>query len=169
MIRHLLIFAACFALGAVAVTVVRTIAHRPYAADTATPQGNPQPAPAPAADPHAGHAATPAPAADPHGGHAATPAPTADPHAGHAATPAPTADPHAGHAAAPPSAAAPPADAKPVNTVCALCGMPVNPKLGTAVYKGKVIGFGCKSCPEEFRKDPDRYGPAFLANQVIEE
>lgn len=75
------------------------------------------------------------------------------------------ADPHAGHAHAQSEA---PAEAKPVNTVCAICGMDVDPALPTAVYKGKVIGFGCKSCPEEFASDPDRYGPAALANEVVE-
>lgn len=75
------------------------------------------------------------------------------------------ADPHAGHAHAKSEA---PADAKPVNTVCAICGMDVDPKVPTAMYKGKVIGFGCKRCPAEFAADPDRYGPAALANKVVE-
>lgn len=61
------------------------------------------------------------------------------------------------------------AEAKPVNTVCAICGMKVNPKLGTALYQGKVIGFGCKSCPAKFAADPDRYGPAALEGRVVEE
>ena len=78
---------------------------------------------------------------------------------------APAADPHAGHARA--SAPAPAADAKPVNTVCAICGMDVDPKLPTAVYQGKVIGFGCRMCPPKFAKDPDRWGPAYLRNEVV--
>lgn len=77
--------------------------------------------------------------------------------------PAVPADPHAGHAAAP----AP--SGPPVNTVCAICGMAVNPKLPTAVYQGKVIGFGCSACPPRFAKDPDRYGPSALKNQIVEE
>lgn len=127
MIRHLLLFAACFVAGALTILVLRAIDHEPYAEAA--------PAAAPAVAP-------PAPAAP-------------------AAAPA---DPHAGHAAAPAAA-----DAKPVNTRCAICGMRVDPSLGTAIYQGKVIGFGCKACPEEFRKNPDRYGPAALADQVVEE
>jgi hypothetical protein len=71
-------------------------------------------------------------------------------------------DPHAGHAST--TAAA---DAKPVNTVCAICGMDVDPKLPTLEYQGKKIGFGCKMCPPKFKADPDRYGPAYLRNEVI--
>ena len=55
-----------------------------------------------------------------------------------------------------------------VNTVCAICGMTVDPKIPTALYHGKVIGFGCKACPPKFAADPERYGPAALANQVVE-
>ncbi len=88
-----------------------------------------------------------------------------EPYAAPAPAPAQPADPHAGHAQAAP---VPPADAVPVNTVCAICGMPVDPKLPTALYQGKVIGFGCKRCPSEFASNPDVYGPAALANQVVE-
>ena len=74
------------------------------------------------------------------------------------------ADPHAGHGAA----AVPTADSgKPVNTVCAICGMDVDPKLPTIQYQGKTIGFGCKMCPPKFKANPDRYGPAYLRNEVI--
>jgi YHS domain-containing protein len=62
-----------------------------------------------------------------------------------------------------------PAAGAPVNTICAICGMPVNPKLPTATYQGKTIGFGCKACPPKFAAEPDRYGPAALKNQVVEE
>lgn len=72
------------------------------------------------------------------------------------------------HAANTP-APAPAADAKPVNSVCAICGMRVNPKFGTALYQGKVIGFGCKACPAKFAANPDLYGPAAIAGQVVEE
>jgi hypothetical protein len=57
----------------------------------------------------------------------------------------------------------------PVNSMCAICGMKVNPKLGTALYQGKVIGFGCKACPSKFAANPDLYGPAAIAGQVVEE
>ena len=88
-----------------------------------------------------------------------------DPYAEAAPAPAPAADPHVGHARA--TAPVPAADAKPVNTVCAICGMDVDPKLPTAVYQGKVIGFGCRMCPPKFAKDPDRWGPAYLRNEVV--
>lgn len=78
-----------------------------------------------------------------------------------------TADSHAGHAAAP-MAAKSKAKAKPVNTVCAICGMDVDPALPTAEYKGQTIGFGCAACPPKFAKNPDRWGPAALKNQVVE-
>lgn len=65
-------------------------------------------------------------------------------------------------------ATTPTADEKPVNTVCAICGMDVDPKIPTARYKGKIIGFGCKKCPAEFAAHPDKYGPAALKNQVVE-
>jgi hypothetical protein len=46
--------------------------------------------------------------------------------------------------------------------------MPVNPKLPTAVYQGKTVGFGCKACPGQFAADPDRFGPSALQNKVVE-
>lgn len=78
-----------------------------------------------------------------------------------AATPAPATS------AATTSTAVASADAKPVNTVCAICGMSVDPKLPTATYQGKTIGFGCKMCPPRFAKDPDRWGPLYLNNEVV--
>ena len=91
-----------------------------------------------------------------------------DPHSGHrmetppAAAPAPAAAPHAAseHAAAS-------AGAKPVNTICAICGMAVDPKLPTAVYQGQVIGFGCRMCPPKFKAEPDKYGPSYLRNERV--
>lgn len=83
--------------------------------------------------------------------------------------PPPAPDPHAGHAAAEkqePAVPAPAADAKPVNTVCAICGMDVDPEIKPAVYQGKLVGFGCAACPPKFAKDPDRYGPSALRNEV---
>ena len=104
--------------------------------------------------PHAGHEGHPAPGGDYAGmvSNPLTPAgnATADAHTSHGAASAPTAD----------------AD-KPVNTVCAICGMDVDPKLPTLQYQGKTIGFGCKMCPPKFKADPDRYGPAYLRNEVI--
>lgn len=100
-----------------------------------------------------------------------------EPHADHA-----THSGHAGHTepAAAPAAAAPspvsvsPAPAaatsgskSPVNTVCAICGMDVDPKLPTAEYEGKTIGFGCRMCPSKFKADPAKYGPLYLRNEVV--
>jgi hypothetical protein len=89
-----------------------------------------------------------------------------DPHAV-AVQPPPAASAAPADAAPAPAAAAPAASA-PVNTMCALCGMEVDPAIPTALYRGKVIGFGCKACPPRFAADPERYGPAALANQVVE-
>lgn len=55
----------------------------------------------------------------------------------------------------------------PVNTVCAICGMAVDPKLPTLEYQGKKIGFGCRMCPPKFKANPDKYGPYYLRNEVI--
>lgn len=57
--------------------------------------------------------------------------------------------------------------AKTINTVCAVCGMEVDPDIPTATYQGKVIGFGCKACPAKFSANPGRYGPAALRNEVV--
>lgn len=63
MTRHLVIFAACFLVGAAIVAVVRTAGHDPYQGHVDA-RAQAAGAPAAAADPHAGHAA-PAPAAAP--------------------------------------------------------------------------------------------------------
>jgi hypothetical protein len=55
----------------------------------------------------------------------------------------------------------------PVNTVCAICGMDVDPKLPTAEYQGKTIGFGCRMCPPKFKAEPDKFGPLYLRNEVV--
>ena len=49
------------------------------------------------------------------------------------------------------------ATSRPVNTMCLV--MPDN-KIDPAVtyeYKGKVYGFCCKPCIDEFKKDPEKY------------
>jgi hypothetical protein len=81
------------------------------------------------------------------------PAPTTKPRA-----PTPVVDPHAGHTATAPAAI--------VNTICAICGMDVDPDFKPATYQGKLVGFGCAACPAKFAKDPDRYGPSALRNEV---
>lgn len=68
--------------------------------------------------------------------------------------------------AAPTSKAVP--ETKVVNTVCPICGMDVDPRLKPAEYKGHLVGFGCRACPPKFAKEPDRYGPAALRNEVVE-
>jgi hypothetical protein len=65
-------------------------------------------------------------------------------------------------AASSPGTTATAGQATPVNTTCAICGMPVDPRLPTATYQGRTIGFGCRMCPPKFQAEPDRYGPAFL-------
>lgn len=72
---------------------------------------------------------------------------------------------HSAHATA--SAASAATAEKPVNTVCAICGMKVDPSLPTLEYQGKRIGFGCRMCPPKFKADPDKYGPYYLRNEVI--
>ena len=57
--------------------------------------------------------------------------------------------------------------AAPVNTICAICGMKVDPSLPTLEYKGKRIGFGCRMCPPKFKADPDKYGPYYLRNELM--
>jgi hypothetical protein len=92
-----------------------------------------------------------------HQPYAEPPQPTApaEPH-DHQSPAAPLA-PHAGHAAG--------AAQTPVNTICAICGMDVDPELPTAAFQGKVIGFACLKCPPKFAADPQRYGPAYLRNE----
>jgi YHS domain-containing protein len=94
----------------------------------------------------------------------ADPGPASNSTVTHAATPNSTSSPqpdavaHEGHTA--------PA-VTPVNTVCAICGMEVDPELPTATFQGKTIGFGCRACPAKFKANPERYGPAALRNEVV--
>ncbi len=73
-------------------------------------------------------------------------------------------DPHATHDdhASP----TPAATATTVNTVCPICAMDVDPDIKPATYEGKLVGFGCAACPPRFAKEPDRYGPSALRNEV---
>ena len=49
------------------------------------------------------------------------------------------------------------ASAKPINTHCAVDkGDDVDPKV-TYLYQGKVIGFCCEKCIDDFKKDPEKY------------
>lgn len=56
----------------------------------------------------------------------------------------------------------------PVNTICAICGMDVDPEIETAQYQDKTIGFGCAACPPKFAANPDKYGPFALLNKEAE-
>lgn len=141
MIRNLAIFLGSFVAGALVVLVARAAWF----------------------DPHAGHEGHPTGGGDyaPMVTNPLTPpdAPAQEAEAPPAVTPA--ANPHAGHG---PAAAE--AGAQPVNTICAICGMEVDPSLPTATYQGQTIGFGCRMCPPKFKADPDRYGPSYLRNEV---
>ena len=79
------------------------------------------------------------------------------------ATTATGAGTHGAHAAA----TTKPAGKEAVNSVCAICGMNVDPQVPTLEYQGKTIGFGCKMCAPKFKADPDKYGPIYLRNEVI--
>jgi YHS domain-containing protein len=137
--KHLLLFAAAFALGTVAALAARSAWFKPY-------ENHPAAEPAAEYGPMVANPLTPAsqPAADKN-------KPSSPP-----ATPA---EPHAGHETSAP--------AKSVNTVCPICGMDVDPSLKPATYQGKLVGFGCRMCPPKFARDPDRYGPAALENKVV--
>lgn len=94
---------------------------------------------------------------------------THSPHESERATAAPS-HIHA-HASAKPDLPAPNSDlrtgAAPVNTICAICGMKVDPSLPTLEYQGKRIGFGCRMCPPKFKANPDKYGPYYLRNELM--
>jgi hypothetical protein len=145
MIRNLILFFGTFVVGAIVALVARAALFQPHAGHSGHPTGggdyasmvtNPL---TPPTSPAAAPASAPTP-----------PPPKS-----------PAADPHAGH-----GAAAPADSAKPVNTICAICGMDVNPSLPTATYQGQTIGFGCRMCPPRFKADPDRYGPSYLKNEL---
>lgn len=145
MIRNIFIFLGTFIAGALIALVARAAMFKPHAGQ----EGHPE---------KADYA--------PMVTNALAPAQTSQP-AAKTETVKPAADPHAGHAM--PTARATPTADKPVNTVCAICGMDVDPKLPTLEYKGKKIGFGCRMCPPKFKADPDRYGPYYLRNEVIKQ
>jgi hypothetical protein len=151
MTKHLFFFLAAFAIGSVVALAARSALFKPYidhsghpaSAEYAQMVDN---SAAPAADPHAGHGKAAQPALAPAATPEKAPAPAADPHAGHGAMKAPAT----------------------VNTVCAICGMDVDTSIKPASYQGKRVGFGCRMCPPKFARDPDRYGPAALRNEVVE-
>ncbi|MFO1451937.1 MAG: hypothetical protein U1F61_27480 [Opitutaceae bacterium] len=162
MIRNLTLFAVTFVAGALIALATRAAWFDPHRHAAAEPAAGGEYAPM------VSNPLTPAPSsASP----VSSPAPTI-PTTGTLSSVSPGAAtaPHAHHGASTPAAptvSPETAATAPVNTVCAICGMDVDPKLPTAVYQGKTIGFGCKMCPAKFKADPDRYGPYYLRNEVI--
>ncbi len=153
MIRHGVIFAATFILGAFIAIILRTSRHQPYAQPPMVDHASPGMPAMP------GMPAGPAAVPDHAGTHdrpSVTPAADADNGASPAATDATSATSAMGMSMATGT----------VNTVCAICGMAVDPNIPTASYQGKRIGFGCGKCPPKFAADPERYGPFALTNQV---
>lgn len=140
MIRTISIFLGTFVAGALIALVARAAFFAPHANDEAAPVGG--------------------------GDYAPMVTNTLAPANSTAKPAAPATDEHAGDGAPKTSARAEVATDAPVNTVCAICGMPVDPKLPTAQYQGKTIGFGCRMCPPKFAKDPDRWGPLYLRNET---
>lgn len=138
MIRNIFIFLGTFVAGAIIALAARAAMFKPHAEHEGHPASG------------GDYAAMVSNPLAPANTSMATPT-TADPHAGHTATAAKATDPD-----------------KPVNTVCAICGMKVDPKLPMLDYQGKKIGFGCKLCAPKFQADPDRYGPFYLRNEVIQ-
>jgi len=65
---------------------------------------------------------------------------------------------HGAHAATQPATTQAVASGKPINKFCAVeQDNPVDPKVPTVTYKGKVIGFCCEDCAPTFKKNPEKY------------
>ncbi|WP_414663729.1 hypothetical protein [Horticoccus sp. 23ND18S-11] len=141
MTRSLFIFLGTFVAGALIALVARAAMYQPHAGHESG-----------AAETSAAVSTNARPAAAPADGKTSAVKMTA---------------PAAAHAHDAPAAATAVADKTPVNAVCAICGMKVDPSLPTAEYQGKTIGFGCKMCAPKFKADPDRYGPLYLKGEVL--
>lgn len=152
MTRNVLIFIGTFVLGALAALVARAAMHKPYTAAPAAPAANEYAA-------MVNNTLAPAGATEPRSADDQAPANQHPPQHGTS-----HGEDRSAHGAGAPSPAAQDA---PVNTVCAICGMKVDPSLPTAEYQGKKIGFGCRMCPPKFKADPDKYGPYYLRNETI--
>lgn len=149
MTRNIFIFLATFVVGALAALVTRAAMFKPYSGH----EGHPPPKEYSAMVSNSLTAPS-ARAED------SMPQPDHSEHAQGGAK-APAAD-HSAHGAESESS-----PDKPVNTVCAICGMNVDPSVPTAKYQGKTIGFGCRMCPPKFKADPDKYGPYYLRNEKM--
>ena len=149
MIRHIFTFIALFVVGALAAFATRAARHQPHQEVSAHTSAE-----------HAAMVSNPLTSQKP----ATSGAAMNDAKGGTTAMKASSATTsHEGHAMATPAAKAD----GPVNTVCAICGMDVDPALPTAEYKGQTIGFGCRMCPPKFAAEPDKYGPLYLRNEVV--
>ncbi|MDO8543652.1 MAG: hypothetical protein Q7S40_24695 [Opitutaceae bacterium] len=148
MTRNIFLFLGTFVAGALIALVVRAAMFAP----------------------HVGHEGHPAAGGD-YAGMVSNPLAPANVQPREAATASSTARSAAAHenhsGAATKAVTAKTAPGKPVNSVCAICGMDVDPKMPTAQYQGQTIGFGCKMCRPKFEAEPDRYGPSYLKNEVI--
>lgn len=141
MTRNIFLFLGTFVVGALIALVVRAAKFNP----------NP------------GHEGHPAGGGD-YAGLVSNPLTPAKTDASTSAPKTPTADPHANHGAAATTSAT---AGQPVNTICAICGMAVDPTIPTVEFEGKTIGFGCKMCPPKFKANPAHYGPLYLKNEAI--
>ncbi len=144
MTRSILIFLGCFAGGALLALVVRATRFNPH--DEATPHVD-------------------------HGGSysAMVSNPLTPPKSSSSSNPAPATSGHDHRSTRAETQSDSLADrSTPVNTICAICGMPVDPSLPTAEYEGKTIGFGCRMCPPKFKAQPDKYGPAYIRNELYQ-
>jgi len=169
MTRSLLILTMSFAIGFALCLVVRAGLHHPYPPAAAMAMG-------PLVTPPAEHGGGP-------DGSSLAPAQAAAPPASAAGAAAPDASAPAAPASSRAAGLARSTSSGPelglprlgvktemVNTICPVCGVEVDVSLPTSLYHGRIIGFGCRPnrCKERFDADPERYGPAALANRKAE-
>ena len=151
MTRNIFIFLGTFMAGALIALVARAVMFNPHSGHEGHPASTGE------YKPMVSNSLVPAPAAKAPTSAKSVASPTPVSEAAHST------DAHANHGAA----ATAPVAAKPVNTICAICGMPVDPAIPTVEYQGKTIGFGCKMCPPKFKADPELFGPLYLKNEPI--
>jgi hypothetical protein len=157
-IRSLFVFAAAFAGGALLALAARSAWFRPEFAMATADQH--QPAPQPMVHNHAPAAMQ---GSVPIGVGTQGSVPTASKTQG--SVPTQSAADNAD--AANPSPRLATADGRVlVNTVCPICAMEVDVGIEPAAYAGQWVGFGCRACPPRFAREPGRYGPSALRNEV---
>jgi len=170
--RALLIFTACFVIGATAALIVRAAWHHPYAAP---PVVQAPPAALPALQPGVAPLPPPTPGVRSPESVPTIPAPGTGGPLPAVGQPASTTAPGGERRLAEPAPGAPQATSTsvaaapataPVNKICSVCGMDVDTRLGAVLsFQGSGIGVGCPPCIAKFKADPERYGPAALKNQ----